>query len=249
MAVLLVLLIPFCWIFYVFSVDFMDPCLNCTILCAERRSPSYCLTHNKDQICDDNLEVKWYRIQSTAGNDTDITKTRPKDICRCNTVFPIWMRDPIPSVSDGIVDREVCRMGANDSCKETMTIKVKNCQTFRVYYLIRTNGCPKAYCFGNKNETASRHCVCPEPGSTGNAHTSKTTSPTDGTEPGTTGNAHTSKTHSPADDESLVWVYVVISILVIIIILCIMYVINFANENKFLGHVFPGLFLLDHEVF
>nr|XP_022321061.1 oncoprotein-induced transcript 3 protein-like isoform X2 [Crassostrea virginica] len=94
-------------------------------------------------------------------------------------MFPIWMRDPIPSVSDGIVDREVCRMGANDSCEETMTIKVKNCQTFRVYYLIRTNGCPKAYCFGNKNETASGHCVCPKPGTTGNAHTSKTPSPTD----------------------------------------------------------------------
>lgn len=43
--------------------------------------------------------------------------------------------------------------------------------------------------------------VCPEPGTTENAHTSKTTSPTDGTEPGTTGNAHTSKTPtcSPTD--------------------------------------------------
>lgn len=43
--------------------------------------------------------------------------------------------------------------------------------------------------------------VCPEPGSTGNAHTSTTPSPTDGTEPGTTGNAYTSKTKkgSPID--------------------------------------------------
>ena len=68
--------------------------------------------------------------------------------------------DPIPSVSDGIVDRQVCRIGANDSCEETMTIKVKNCQTFRVYYLIPTNGCPKAYCFG-KNCNCSVFKVLP----------------------------------------------------------------------------------------
>ena len=74
--------------------------------------------------------------------------------------FYMYLLDPIPSVSDGIVDREVCRMGANDSCEETMTIKVKNCQTFRVYYLIRTNGCPKAYCFG-KNCNCSLFKVLP----------------------------------------------------------------------------------------
>nr|XP_022320029.1 pancreatic secretory granule membrane major glycoprotein GP2-like [Crassostrea virginica] len=209
----------------------MDPCLNYTILSAEKRSPSYCSKSDEHQFCDIKLDVKWYRINSTAG--TDITQTPPADLCLCNTLFPIWMRDPIPSVSDGIVDRQVCRIGANDSCEETMTIKVKNCQTFRVYYLIPTNGCPKAYCFGTNNETASRHCVCPKPGTTGNACTSKT------------------PTCSPTDDESLVWLYVVIPILVIIIIiiLYIMYVINFANENESMGHVFLGLFLLDHEVF
>jgi hypothetical protein len=54
----------------------------------------------------------------------------------------------LPEVSEGEADRTVCRSGTGGCCENELTIKVRNCGSYYVYYLIRPSGCPISYCFG-----------------------------------------------------------------------------------------------------
>ena len=68
---------------------------------------------------------------------------------QCGTLSPVWMNGTHPSVSDGIVSRQVCAdTGLGSCCDSSLQIGVKNCVSFFVYYLYPTPACPMAYCFG-----------------------------------------------------------------------------------------------------
>lgn len=71
----------------------VNPCLHHSTLSSENRSPHDCLPSDYNATCDEDLDPeKWYRIYNITGNDVDITQECPTDLCRCNTVFPMWMR-------------------------------------------------------------------------------------------------------------------------------------------------------------
>ncbi|XP_063416011.1 uncharacterized protein LOC134697657 [Mytilus trossulus] len=129
----------------------------------ETRSPLLGITGSA--ISDDRLATGWYRSNLTAGSD--MTKDCPL-LMRCGTTFPIWLNGTIPAVSDGEVERSVCKLSVSGSCCDSsydtssLTIKIKNCGDFRVYYL-DTSGVPasSAFCFGDiaKETTASDQTV------------------------------------------------------------------------------------------
>lgn len=54
----------------------------------------------------------------------------------------------LPTESDGEVNRTVCIVGFYKSCSKTLTIKVKNCGGFRVYYLVPAPQSSTGYCIG-----------------------------------------------------------------------------------------------------
>ncbi|XP_062594050.1 uncharacterized protein LOC134255536 [Saccostrea cucullata] len=56
----------------------------------------------------------------------------------------------LPLVSDGEVDRVVCQSGISGCCETSLTIKLRNCGTFYVYFLRKPSGCPVSYCFGTQ---------------------------------------------------------------------------------------------------
>lgn len=48
-----------------------------------------------------------------------------------------------------IVNRTACKAHySGDCCAETIDIKIKDCDSYYVYYLKPTTGCYSAYCFG-----------------------------------------------------------------------------------------------------
>ncbi|VDI06511.1 Hypothetical predicted protein [Mytilus galloprovincialis] len=127
----------------------------------EARSPLFGISGSA--ISDDRLTTGWYRSNLTAG--TDMTKDCPL-LMRCGTMYPIWLNGTIPAVSEGEVVRSVCKLSISGSCCDSsynsLTIKIKNCGDFRVYYL-DTSGVPasSAFCFGDipKETTTSDQTV------------------------------------------------------------------------------------------
>ncbi|VDI73227.1 Hypothetical predicted protein [Mytilus galloprovincialis] len=127
----------------------------------EARSPLFGISGSA--ISDDRLATGWYRSNLTAG--TDMTKDCPL-LMRCGTMYPIWLNGTIPAVSEGEVVRSVCKLSISGSCCDSsynsLTIKIKNCGDFRVYYL-DTSGVPasSAFCFGDipKETTTSDQTV------------------------------------------------------------------------------------------
>ncbi|XP_071123860.1 mucin-22-like [Mytilus edulis] len=141
-----------------------EPCADYVLLEGpkeEARSPL--LESSGFAISDDRLATGWYRSNLTAG--TDMTKDCPL-LMRCGTLYPIWLNGTIPAVSDGEVERSVCKLSISGSCCDSsynsLTIKIKNCGDFRVYYL-DTSGVPasSAFCFGDipKETTTSDQTV------------------------------------------------------------------------------------------
>lgn len=103
------------------------------------------VSHRKNQgKCDSDLINGWYRFLNISG----ITMpTKCPQVGRCGTTYPVWLRGDHPSVDEGEVTRTVCfRRNLNDCCHKSKNIRVKNCSSFYVYQLVRTN-CPFRYCF------------------------------------------------------------------------------------------------------
>lgn len=46
------------------------------------------------------------------------------------------------------VDRTVCISGLSSTCDQMVDIKVRNCGSYRTYYLTQLNVDKSAYCFG-----------------------------------------------------------------------------------------------------
>lgn len=57
----------------------------------------------------------------------------------------------LPTETDGEVNKTVCIVGLDKSCSKTLTIKVKNCGGYRVYYLVPAPQTSAGYCIGNNN--------------------------------------------------------------------------------------------------
>ena len=66
-----------------------DPCTSHATLTEEtKRSVAYVLSAGESPDCDSVLSANWYRIYSSAGNDT---VTTCPSVDSCGTHFPVWM--------------------------------------------------------------------------------------------------------------------------------------------------------------
>ena len=85
----------------------------------------------------DKLIPGWYRFQGAAG--TRMASSCPP-VYRCNTNSPGWLNGTHPTVADGQVTRQVCFHWTSRCCKGTVNIKVRNCGSYYVYYLLEVEG-------------------------------------------------------------------------------------------------------------
>ncbi|XP_076072006.1 uncharacterized protein LOC143043712 [Mytilus galloprovincialis] len=127
-----------------------DPCESSnhgTLQGEVKRSSNYTLTVNDVAIEDSRLRTGWYRIDSVTGNDI-VNNSVP--MMQCGTLYPLWMKGSIPDgrERDTTVNRKVCRSGLTDTCEKEYDIKVRNCGTYRTYYLAQLDVDKSAYCFG-----------------------------------------------------------------------------------------------------
>jgi len=134
--------------YLIVQLDATDPCLTHGNLNNPFRSTGYVARYGVDpMLCDQNLPTGWYRFVSEVGGKMPETKAT---MGQCETYAPIWLKTSHPSTADGIVDRTACINfnDLNNGCLP-MGIKVKNCNdSFYVYRLVPTLGCPMAYCAG-----------------------------------------------------------------------------------------------------
>ena len=196
-----------------------DPChsINYDILSGEeRRSSAYALTVNDVAIEDSRLKPGWYRIDSVTGNDI-VNYSVP--MLQCGTVYPLWMQGHIPDVADKTVDRKVCRSTFNGICDNEYDIKVRNCGSYRTYFLPQLTKDKSAYCFGTLPvpNTTTRPTPPPTTRTTAQQHPEHTNDPQPITE------GHREKPY----------MWVLVCILVIISIVLLMIVILQAYKKRF----------------
>ncbi|XP_065929944.1 von Willebrand factor D and EGF domain-containing protein isoform X2 [Magallana gigas] len=132
----------------------IDPCSSQCHSIKEgyyKRSSNYTIQSTDIAISDNFLSEGWYRFDSLAGNDM---VTWAPSIYQCGTIYPMWMNGTLPTESDGEVNRTVCIVGFYESCSKTLTIKVKACREYRVYYLVPAPQTSTGYCIGE-------HSHCP----------------------------------------------------------------------------------------
>ena len=128
-----------------------DPCLpgNHQLINEPHRSTQYQPETTDRLLCDRrDLRPGWYVFDGNAEMPTQCVQTY-----HCGTHFPVWMNGANPSTKDGVVNRDACiNYGVPSSptacCNRKLSIKVKNCGNFFVYYLNSPPGCPAAYCAG-----------------------------------------------------------------------------------------------------
>ncbi|RMX47711.1 hypothetical protein pdam_00012326, partial [Pocillopora damicornis] len=119
-----------------------DVCQLNTVLHDVDRDVSH---HDPEKTeCDQNLNPDWYRFLDIPG----ITMpTECPDPDKCGTSFPGWLSSSHPTVTEGEVAGTVCFSRSSDMCcHQSKNIRVKNCSSFYVYYLVPTS-CPYRYCF------------------------------------------------------------------------------------------------------
>ncbi|XP_021375796.1 mucin-2-like [Mizuhopecten yessoensis] len=168
-----------------------DPCLTYEEFQVDyKRSPDHIATVYEDSLCDVLVREKWYRFVGEAGGD--MTNDRESLMTNsCGTVYPLWMDGEIPEVAEGIVDRRVCLKSVFSSCHKSFTIQVKNCCSYRVYYLHSANMCPSSYCVSQYNVTNENCTNSPLP------TTTRRTSPVWTRTIGTTSRTQHTTTKSP----------------------------------------------------
>ncbi|XP_060080901.1 uncharacterized protein LOC132560254 [Ylistrum balloti] len=123
-----------------------DPCLSYEEFQVDyRRSPGHIEDVYEEGLCDVLVRENWYRFVGEADGDltTDINAVKSNG---CGTFYPLWMDGEIPDIAEGIVDRKVCTKSVFSSCHNSFTIQVKNCCSYRVYYLQSASSCPCSYC-------------------------------------------------------------------------------------------------------
>ena len=101
-------------------------------------------TPPRNEKCDNNLNYGWYRFLNISGI-TMPTTCPPRDTC--GTTFPGWLNGDHPTVEDGEVSRTVCfTRSLRRCCSSSHNIRVRNCTSFYVYFLVPTR-CNYRFCF------------------------------------------------------------------------------------------------------
>ena len=119
-------------------------CQNYQSLTSADRKVTY--SNRNNILCDSRLGPDWFRFQGAAG--TRMPTTCPPG-WRCSTHASGWLTDGHPTVADGIVTRKVCFSYSSNCCYyKSVSIRVRNCGSFYVYYLNSTPGsaCHYRYC-------------------------------------------------------------------------------------------------------
>ena len=124
----------------------MDGCTNYTVLSeADRAQGDAEPPHERN---DSSLVTGWYCFQGAAGD-------RMPDKCvfsyRCGTEHPGWLKGAHPTVAEGVLTRKVC-YSIDDFGNLNFIIKVKNCSSYFVYELQRTE-----YRYGGKASAGKLH--------------------------------------------------------------------------------------------
>ena len=128
-----------------FAVD-THVCLNYT----ELNSPTRRRLANvaKKEHCDKRIErdwkgTGWYRITGEAGTKLVDSSV---DVLHCGTYASGWLSGGHPTVDEGEVARTVNFNCYGDSSRWSVDVKVINCNTHFVYYLVDTPLCHLGYC-------------------------------------------------------------------------------------------------------
>ncbi|XP_039540238.1 adhesion G protein-coupled receptor E3-like isoform X2 [Pimephales promelas] len=123
----------------------VDPCNNYTELDEPWRANSSQISNSYK--CDQSVSWSgWYRLfinnMSAHIPDTCVAQYS------CGTYIPLWIRGGHPTVTDGVVTRDVCGYAGSFCCSfGSYPIKVKACPgDYYVYELVSPTRCPSAYC-------------------------------------------------------------------------------------------------------
>ncbi|XP_043094029.1 adhesion G protein-coupled receptor E1-like [Puntigrus tetrazona] len=139
-----------------------DPCYNYTVLDEPWRATSNTYGYHSYYMCDTSVSWSgWYRLfiynQSAQIPDTCVT------VYGCGTAIALWIRGGHPSVTDGVVTRDVCGSDGSYCCFHLSNpIKVKACPgNYYVYKLVSPTGCNFAYCAEVRSVNTSYTPVTP----------------------------------------------------------------------------------------
>ncbi|OWF53473.1 oncoprotein-induced transcript 3 protein-like [Mizuhopecten yessoensis] len=143
---------------YVFLIIFLDlaavhsaeadPCLAHKLLGKMDIRGAMCSISGK-VYCDRLIDGGWYKaVYKGLPLDMPTSCVNPAS---CGTGFPIWLNGNLPTVTEGVVQRQACVRGlvGGDCCIRQYNISVKNCGVYNVYNLPYTVACDEAYCFGD----------------------------------------------------------------------------------------------------
>ncbi|XDV16235.1 hypothetical protein PO909_016037 [Leuciscus waleckii] len=137
-----------------------DPCYNYTVLDDTWRSINN--THASVRNCDKSVSWSgWYRlfINNTSAHIPDTCVAQSS----CGADIALWIRGGHPTVTDGVVTRDVCGYGWSYCCfLGSFPIKVKACpDDYYVYELVRPTGFCSAYCADTGSINTSPTTVTP----------------------------------------------------------------------------------------
>ncbi|XDV16136.1 hypothetical protein PO909_015973 [Leuciscus waleckii] len=145
-----------------------DPCYNYTVLDNPWRSINNTSTSNSYN-CDGSVSWSgWYRlfINNTSAHIPDTCVAQ----FSCGTDTALWIRGGHPTVTDGVVARDVCGYYDSYCCYiGSFPIKVKACPgNYYVYELVSPTLCDSAYCADTGSINTSPTTVTPVTISPGN---------------------------------------------------------------------------------
>eukprot|EP00112_Aurelia_sp_Birch-Aquarium-sp1_P020509 Seg53.16 transcript_id=Seg53.16/GoldUCD/mRNA.D3Y31 product="Pancreatic secretory granule membrane major glycoprotein GP2" protein_id=Seg53.16/GoldUCD/D3Y31 len=138
--------------------DVSSQCQNYQILSDATRYIGY--VDGTYSMCDSGLASRWYRFMGNAGSKIlDYNPGLQPNTFGCKTHAAGWLNGQHPSVADGEVSRTVCFIWWQSNnigdpilnCKWSTSIKIRNCGSFFVYYLVSTGNCYLRYCGAGRN--------------------------------------------------------------------------------------------------
>ncbi|KAG1944787.1 putative GPI-anchored adhesin-like protein PGA18, partial [Pimephales promelas] len=142
------------------AVNPTNPCYNYTVLDNPWRSINN--TYARKHMCDVPVSWSgWYRlfINGMSAHIPDTCVVRYS----CGTDTGLWIRGGHPTVTDGVVTRDVCGHAYNYCCYfGSFPIKVKACPgDYYVYELVSPTECSIAYCADTGSINTSPTTVTP----------------------------------------------------------------------------------------
>lgn len=120
------------------SVDYADDLDRC-----DRLTPADAVGGPVTPTPDDFTGQGWYRFDGAAGTSLPLTVT---DAYRCGGDATGWLTGPLPSIADGVVDRQVCFRYFADECVWRTDVQVVHCHDFVLFRLPEVPMCHLRYC-------------------------------------------------------------------------------------------------------